>query len=100
MNQEPLENKKTINNSNQYRNFKQIVNTFYNEEIEGRGIDEEVTLKNKGTIRIEPKIIYDKFIGDMKIEFKIGTTKMYKIKDLSEFYTRMLTSIYSYTRDV
>ena len=26
----------------------------------------------------------------MKVEFKIGTNKMYKIKDLSEFYTRML----------
>lgn len=72
-----------------YRNFKQIVNTFYNEEINQIG-NEETFLKNKGTIKIEPKIIYDKFSGDMKVEFKIGTKKMYKIKDLSEFYTRML----------
>ena len=26
----------------------------------------------------------------MKVEFKIGSKKMYKLKDLSEFYTRML----------
>ncbi len=76
---------------NKYRSFKQIVNTFYNEEIdEIENIDEEVTLKNKGTIKIEPKIIFDRFSGDMKIEFKIGNKKMYKIKDLSEFYTRMI----------
>ena len=71
-----------------YRNFKQIVNIFYNEEIDG--ISEEEKLKKPGTIKIEPKIFYDKFSGDMKIEFKIGNKKMYKIKNLSEFYTRML----------
>jgi len=72
-----------------HRNFKQIVNTFYNEEI--NQIDkEETSLKNKGTIKIEPKIIYDKFSGNIKVEFKIGNQKMYKIKNLSEFYTRML----------
>ena len=76
--------------SNQYRSFKQLVNTFYNEEIEEIGPKEEETLKNKATIKIEPKIIYDKFSGDMKVEFRIGNKKMYKIKDLSEFYTRIL----------
>ncbi len=73
-----------------YRSFKQIVNIFYNEEVNGIGVEEETILKNEGTIKIEPKIIYDKFSGDMKVEFKIGTNKMYKIKDLSEFYTRMI----------
>lgn len=78
------------NHTNYYRSFKQIVNTFYNEEIDDINQEEEIPLKNEGTIKIEPKIIYDKFSGDMKVEFKIGTKKMYKIKDLSEFYTRML----------
>lgn len=78
------------NEDNNYRNFKQIVNTFYNEEIEEIGDNDEITLKNKGIIRLEPKIIYDKFSGALKVEFKIGSKKMYKIKDLSEFYTRML----------
>ena len=80
---------KKDSNHYQHRNFKQILNTFYNEEIEEIGNEEEVVLKNKGTIKLEPKILYDKFSGDMKLEFKIGNKKMYKLKDLSEFYTRM-----------
>ena len=89
MSQEPLKEQESTN-INQYRSFKQIVNIFYNEEINNIGSEEETIIKNKGTIKIEPKIIYDKFSGDMKVEFKIGTNKMYKIKDLSEFYTRMM----------
>ncbi len=91
-----IDKKKKGKESN-YRNFRQIVNTFYNEEIEEINYDEEITLKNKGTIKIEPKIVYDKFSGDMKVEFKIGVNKMYKIKDLSEFYTRFLEKeLYKY----
>ena len=91
-NQENFKNidKKKKDKESNYRNFKQIVNTFYNEEIEEINYEEEIILKNKGTIKLEPRIVYDKFSGDMKVEFKIGTNKMYKIKDLSEFYTRML----------
>ena len=76
-----------------HRNFKQIVNIFYNEEIEN--IDEDIKeIKTKGTIKLEPKIYYDKFANEMKVEFKIGNRKMYKIKDLSEFYTRMINKEY------
>lgn len=76
-------------NKEEYKNFKQIVNIFYNEEVERMDTESE-QLKKPGTIRIEPKIFYDKFSGDMKIEFKIGNKKMYKIKNLAEFYTRMM----------
>ena len=89
MKQETTE-KVTTKSNNQYRNFKQIVNTFYNEELQEISPSEEIIIKNKGTIKIEPKIIYDRFSGDMKVEFKIGTNKMYKIKDLSEFYIRVM----------
>ena len=41
-------NKETLNITNQYKNFKQIVNTFYNEEIDDISQDEEIELKNKG----------------------------------------------------
>lgn len=75
-------------NNDKYRSFKQIVNIFYNEEIDG--IDNNETIKKTGNIKIEPQIYYDKFVGDMKIEFQIGNKKMYKIKNISEFYTRML----------
>ena len=72
-----------------HRNFKQIVNIFYQEEVEGIS-EEEDEIKQKGTIKIEPIIYYEKFSGDIKIEFKIGNKKMYKIKNLADFYTRML----------
>lgn len=83
--------KKSINNEeSKYRNFRQIVNTFYNEEIDGIEAEEERILKNKGTIKLEPSISYDKFAGDIKVEFRIGDKRMYKIKDLSEFYDHMM----------
>ena len=79
-----------------YRGFKQIVNIFYNEEIEGIE-EEESELKEQGTIKLEPEIFYDKFTGDMKVEFKVGNKRMYKIKNLSDFYTRMLNKeLYRY----
>ena len=92
--EEKLDNNHNILNSTKlepsaYRNFKQIVNSFYQEEVEGIS-DEEDEVKQKGTIRIEPIIYYEKFSGDIKVEFKIGNKKMYKIKNLADFYTRML----------
>ena len=71
------------------KNFKKIVNILYNEEIQNIN-GEEVEEKNTGIINIEPRIIYDKFTGNMKMEFKIGKNKMYKIKNLTEFYTNMV----------
>ena len=92
-------NKKS-SNYDEYRAFKQIVNTFYNEEIES--IDEEESeLKEQGTIKLEPQIFYDKFVGDMRVEFKIGNQKMYKIKNLAEFYTRMIDKeLYKYGKNL
>ena len=76
-------------NDFKYRSFKQILNSFYNDEEENIDDEEEKQLKIKGDITIEPEIIYDKLTNDMKVQFKIGNQKMYRIKDLSEFYTRM-----------
>ena len=73
-----------------YREFKQIVKSFYNEEInEIENIDEE-KIQNEGTIIIEPKIIYDKFTNSLKVEFKLGDKRLYKIKNLTQFYDRMI----------
>ena len=72
-----------------YRSFKQIVNEFYAEEMQEieQSSDQEI-IENK--IKIEPKLIYDKYTNNIRIEFKIGNQRMYKIKDLTEFYDRML----------
>lgn len=76
-------------NKDEYKNFRQIVNIFYNEEVEKIDTESE-QLKKQGIIKLEPQIFYDKFSGNMKIEFKIGNKKMYKIKNLAEFYTRVI----------
>ena len=78
-----------MQNNPEYKNFKNIVNIFYNEEIEGIE-DTDEKIRGTGRVKIEPKIFYDKFSGDMKVEFKIGDTKMYKIKNLSQFYSLMI----------
>ena len=88
---EKHENKATVQKEKKYTNFSQIVKTIYNHELNEIDKDlEDNELKNTGTIKIEPKIIYDKFTKEMKVEFKIGNKRMYKIKNLSEFYTLMM----------
>ena len=66
--------------------FKQLVNTFLT--AEKKQIQNLKGLNNN--IKIEPTIFYDKFHEALKIEFKIGNKRMYKIKNLAEFYTRMI----------
>ena len=68
-----------------YKSFENLVYTFYNEEmLENENIEIE---QNK--IKIEPKLIYDKYNKILKIEFKIGNQRMYKMKNISEFYEKM-----------
>ena len=79
-NEEMKENKHDLllnikTGNEKFNSFKQIVNSFYQEEVEGIS-DEEDEIKQKGTIRIEPIIYYEKFSGDIKVEFKIGNKKM------------------------
>lgn len=85
-----IEVNKALRTDTKYRSFKQIVNEFYAEEMQ------EIEESNKQEeehekIKIEPKIIYDKYTNNLRIEFKIGNQRMYKIKDLTEFYDRMKT---------
>lgn len=82
--------KENSKKNKKYNSFYQIVKTLYNEELDNIDSDIEVELKNKGSIKIEPEIIYDKFSKEMKVEFRIGNKRMYKIKNLAEFYTRMI----------
>ena len=69
--------KKNLIDKEDYRSFKQMVNTFYSETVEDIENISDIN-KKKGTIKIEPQIYYDKFAGDMKVEFKIGNKKCIK----------------------
>ena len=73
--------------------FKQLINTFLT--VENKQIQNIKNLDNN--IHIEPTIFYDKFHGTLKIEFKIGNMQMYKLKNIVEFYDRMMAQeVYKY----
>ena len=76
--------------ANKYRSFKQIVNLFYNDELENSEeiIEKDSSIYNE--VKIEPKFIHDKVDNKIKLEVFIGIDTMYKIKKLSEFYDRMM----------
>lgn len=76
-------------NSNKYKNFRQIVNLFYNEELEDLDNNKQENTELNNNIKIEPKLIFDKIDKTIKLEIFIGNTTMYKIKKMSEFYDRM-----------
>ena len=86
------ENKHEKKQNVRYTTFRNIVNSLYNEELREINTEdlENVPLEKK--VKIEPRIIYDRFETKLKLEFRIGITRMYKIKDLTEFYTRMTTN--------
>ncbi len=73
-------------NDEQYRVFKQIVHTFYHNSNE-----KEKHIQSKvNNLILEPKFIFDTFNKTLKVDFKIGDTQLYKIKNFPEFFERML----------
>ena len=81
---------KMLRTDSKYRSFKQVVNEFYAEEMQE--IEEEKEQEsNSEKIKIEPKLIYDRYSNNLRVEFKIGNQRMYKLKNLDEFYDRMMT---------
>ena len=73
-------------NEEQYKIFKQIVHAFYH-----NGVEKTKEIQSKvNNLMIEPKLIYDSFHKTLKAEFKIGDSQLYKIKNLPEFFEKML----------
>ena len=81
-----LENQEEIRERENHRVFKQLLSTF----VENDYIAKEETTEYAQNIKIIPKIYYDDFNKRMKVEFKIGDKQFYKIKNLPDFYTKML----------
>ena len=72
-----------------YRTFKQVVNSFYKKNTEGHET-KEIVLDSQGNIKILPKLLYSKQNKNIKMEVFIGTEEMYKVKSLPEFFDRIL----------
>lgn len=81
-----LENQEQIRERENHRVFKQLLGTFTQNDYTA----EEKAIEYAHNIKIIPKIFYDDFNKNMKIEFKIGDKQLYKIKNLPEFYTKVL----------
>ena len=77
------------NNQEKYTVLKQVLKEFYNlnEEIESKNDEQKIAEEG---IHIEPKIIYNRYINSLKLEVKIGTKQLYKIKSFPEFYDRFM----------
>lgn len=78
-----------------YTDFKDLINTFYEEEMKSLEDNEQIINHLDKQVKIVPKIIFDNYSKEMKIEFKIGTKKqLYKLRDLVEFYENMQHKTY------
>lgn len=86
--------KRKAKNEIRYREFDKILNDFYNEQLKEINSDELNLIPKEEKIKIEPKILFDKIGTNLKIEFKVGNKKMYKVKDLPDFYTRVINNEY------
>ena len=91
-NHEKTRQNKNISDALKSQDFEKVINEFYNEQLREINSENLEELPNNLKVKLEPKIIFDRIDSDLKLEFKIGNNRMYKIKDLSEFYTRVINN--------
>lgn len=73
-----------------YSVLKQILKEFYNTSEAKENVHNEI--KNlDGGVKIEPKLIYNRYTNNLKLEIKIGTKQFYKVKSLPEFYDKFIS---------
>lgn len=80
---------KKVENLENYRSFKQVLNEFYKEELEKSEETVSVEKLQYNNIKIIPKFFYDKVYNTLNVEFKLGKDNFYKIKNLKEFFNRI-----------
>ena len=81
-----LEDREQIRAKENHRVFKQLLGSFMQKDDD----EKEEAVQYAQNVHIIPKIYYDDFQKRMKVDFKIGDKQFYKIKDLPDFYTKML----------
>lgn len=79
-------------NNEKYRIFKQLINAF--SCINTNEADDMTKQIIPHTIKLEPKLIYNTYNKTLKLEFKIGNKNMYVLKNLPEFYEKMINEEY------
>ena len=84
--------KSTKIQKSKYRGINNLIDLFYNEELKEISEENKSVFSEKDKLKIEVKVNFDKYSSSLELEFKIGNSRMYKLKDLTEFYTRMLNN--------
>ena len=74
-------------NEEEYKIFNQVLHAFYHKENESKKVNNNMT-----NLIIEPTLIYDTYHKTLKAEFKIGNSQLYKIKNLPDFFEKMLNN--------
>ena len=88
-----IEKKENFKEKENHRVFRQLLTTFIESENANQNNNENISQN----IKIVPKFFYDTFRKQLKVEFKIGEKQLYKLKNLPEFYEKMLNNeIYQY----
>ena len=82
-----LKNQEEIRERENHRVFKQLLNDFVKVESEHSNSQK---VEYAQEVKIIPKIFYNEFTKQLKVEFRIGDKQCYKLKDLPGFYERML----------
>ena len=90
-----LSDKNDIKERENHRVFRQLLNTFLGQEENTSKRKKEENLDTE--IEIVPKVFYNEFTKQLKVEFRMGNKQLYKIKDLPDFYEKMLNhEVYQY----
>ena len=84
-----------------YPEFKQLMESFYQDEIKRIELDNSEKIKKQEKVKLRPIIIYEKHSKEIRLEFNIGINQMYRLKSLSEFYDRILNNeTYQYGKNL
>ena len=84
-----------------YPEFKQLMESFYQDEIKRIELDNSEKIKKQEKVRLKPTIIYEKHSKEIRLEFNIGIDQMYRLKSFSEFYDRVLKNeTYQYGKNL
>lgn len=73
-----------------YNDFKDLINTFYEDIESATALEETPSYTAISNVKIVPTLLVDKYSEEIKVEFRIGSKQLYKLKNLTEFYDRML----------
>lgn len=84
-------------NKSNNRIFKQLINEFYFDIENEKEKNETEDITHSDDIKIVPKLIYNEQNQTLKLEARIGTKTLYKIKSFPEFFDRMMKEeVYKY----